>query len=212
MIAFLGWNPGGTEEILSMDEMIEKFSFEKVGKSGAKFDLKKADWFNHQHMKNADNYKLAEMWKRNLVKSLLEDNDTTEFNLPGIFDTKFGTDYIPKVCELLKEKVSNINDFYKSGKYFFVAPTPTLGSEHSAFLAEVIANVTKDEVFNHDSLRAVFDASVKATGVDAREAGMILRIAVTGMKVGPPLFDAMALIGKNESLNRIASNVAVNHE
>lgn len=199
MIAFLGWNPGGKEEILSMDDMIDKFSLSKVGKSGAKFDLRKAEWFNHQHMKNSDGRKLMDLWMPLLKKE-------TEF-VGG-----FSPSYITSVCDLLKEKVSNINDFWDSGKYFFVDPSPSLSAEHSSFLSEVISNITLDEEFSHDSIRYAFDKSVKAMNVDAREAGMILRIAVTGSKVGPPLFDAMALIGKNISLNRIASNVAVNHE
>jgi len=209
MVAFLGWNPGGTDEVFTMDEMIDKFSLDRVGKSGAKFDLKKANWFNHQHMMKSDNDDLAKLWISNggLYNGAMGvwSTDATKQRVDSF-------EYVSKVCGLLKEKVSNINDFWNSGKYFFIAPEPSLGTEHSSFLAEVIANITKDEVFNHDSLRAVFDASVKATGVDAREAGMVLRIAVTGMKVGPPLFDAMELIGKNESINRIASNVVVNHE
>lgn len=206
MIAFLGWNPGGTDEIFSMDEMIDKFSLDRIGKSGAKFDLKKANWFNHQHMLRADNKVLAQMWidSGDLVNGVMKEGKV----VPKIDDFE----YVASVCGLLKEKVSDVNKFWESGKYFFVTPNPTLGNEHSPFLAEMISNITKDETFNHDSLRASFDAAVKASSVDAREAGMILRVAVTGMKVGPPLFDAMALIGKNESLNRIASNVVVNHE
>lgn len=207
MIAFLGWNPGGTEEILSMDEMIDKFSFSKVGKSGAKFDLKKANWFNHQHMKKATNEALAKMWieSGNLVNGAMNECKISSPNIDSF-------EYLAKVCGLLKEKVSNIHEFWNSGKYFFVTPDPSVGIENTPFLAEVITNVSKDEVFNHDSLRAAFDVSVKESGIDAREAGMILRLAVTGMKVGPPLFDVMELIGKTESLNRIASNVVVNHE
>jgi len=50
MLAFLGWNPGSEKEIFSMTELIEAFTFEKVGKSGSKFDPEKAKWFNHQYL------------------------------------------------------------------------------------------------------------------------------------------------------------------
>jgi glutamyl-tRNA synthetase len=217
MLAFLGWNPGDTVELMSMDEMINKFSLERVGKAGAKFDLKKTDWFNHQYLIKSDNDTLAALWGKDLIKNLLEDKETSDKNLPGIIDEKvrgFGgkDSYVSKVCGLLKQKVSNINMFWERGRYFFIPPKPSLSSENSAFIAEVIAGLSGIDDFTHDNIRIAFDEAVKSSGEDPRNAGKLLRIAVTGMEIGPPLFDVIELLGKNESLNRLAANVVINHE
>ena len=63
MLAFLGWNPGTEQEIFSMDELIEAFSLDKVGKHGAKFDPEKAKWFNHQYLMKKDDAEIAELFK-----------------------------------------------------------------------------------------------------------------------------------------------------
>jgi glutamyl-tRNA synthetase len=206
MIALLGWSPGGNIEIMSMDVMTELFSFEKVGKSGAKFDLKKAEWVNAQHMLVIDNEVLGRMW----FNDFLYKSRPTEFT--AWLDTKFKENpdfsdqelYIEKVCGLLKQKVSNISKFWDSGKYFFVAPTPTnVNAEDAPFLTDFINQIIKNSIFNHDSLRDAFNEAVKSSGKDARHAGMILRMVVTDIPVGPPLFDVMELLGMDESLKRL---------
>ena len=61
MLAFLGWNPGNSKELFTMDELIKEFSLERVGKSGAKFDPEKAKWFNQQHLRNKSNLELSSL-------------------------------------------------------------------------------------------------------------------------------------------------------
>lgn len=195
MIALLGWSPGNNVEIMSMDVMTELFSFEKVGKSGAKFDLKKAEWVNAQHMMITDNDLLALMW--------IDSGDIVS-KIKHTGPTAPTFEYIEKVCGLLKQKVSNISKFWDSGKYFFKAPTPTnVNAEDAPFLTDFISNIKANSIFNHDSLRESFNAAVKSSGKDARHAGMILRMVVTDIPVGPPLFDVMELLGMDESLKRI---------
>ena len=196
MIALLGWSPGNNIEIMTMDEMLEKFSLEKIGKSGAKFDLKKAEWVNHQHMMKTDDRELMKIW----MPLLKEEKE---------FVGGFSPSYITSVCGLLKEKVSNISKFWESGKYFFVTPIPTLDSDNSFLFADLIASLSSLESFDHDSIKNAFNESVVKYGEDARNAGKALRTAITGMPVGPPIFDIIALLGKTESLNRIASNIKV---
>jgi glutamyl-tRNA synthetase len=197
MVALLGWNPGGNVEIMSMDEMVEKFSFERIGKSGAKFDLKKADWVNHEHMKRASNEELADMWLK------------TPFMQHGFHFTR---EYAASVCGLLKEKVSNINKFWEAGMYFFTPPRqydkpvsadmiPFIKAfvQHPSFAIDAICE------FTHNDIRTAFDDAVAASSVDAREAGKVLRLAVCGMPVGPPLFDVMALLGREDTMLRLVA-------
>ena len=65
MLAFLGWNPGNSKELFTMDELIKEFSLERVGKSGAKFDPEKAKWFNQQHLRNKSNLELSSLMLEN---------------------------------------------------------------------------------------------------------------------------------------------------
>jgi glutamyl-tRNA synthetase len=226
IVALLGWSPGGNIELMTMDEMIEKFTLEKVGKSGAKFDLKKAEWFNHQYMLKSDNEKLALHWLRTDL------DDRTEFTkwcddfrmkntmvpiyttTPGEFPTSRIAHYVENVCGLLKEKVSNINMFWESGKYFFVDPSedtiPNIDHYQGDMegFAGVIAGWLMEKTENgisitHDNVKDAFNYAVTSSGVDARDAGRFLRFAITGMKVGPPIFDILPLIGVEASLNRI---------
>lgn len=221
MLAFLGWNPGGSEEIFNMDELIEKFSLEKIGKSGAKFDLKKAEWFNQQHMKKVDNSFLANMWYNDYIKVQRPEEFTAWLNtnlrtvVIGNHDTVEATsntvrmqEYIDAVCGLLKQKVGNVKDFWESGKYFFKAPIADSTLGESTFLTEMIAHL-KNDVITHDSARNAFNEAVKSSGEDARNAGMLLRKAVTGMNVGPPIFDVMSLLGLDETKKRLASHIVV---
>ena len=85
MLALLGWNPGDNEELFSLEKLVESFSLERVGKSGARFDPDKTKWFNQQYLRAKTNEELAQ-----LVKPLL--------------DKKYELDFISKVCALMKER------------------------------------------------------------------------------------------------------------
>jgi hypothetical protein len=89
-------------------------------------------------MKKTDGRKLMDVWMPLLKKE-------------PEFVGGFSPSYITGVCDLLKEKVANINDFWNSGKYFFITPIPSLGSEHSPFLAEIISNITRSSKLSNQS-------------------------------------------------------------
>ena len=103
-LAFLGWNPGDNRELFEMEDLINSFSLEKVGKSGAKFDFEKAKWFNQQYLRKKDKQELA--------------NDFSK--LAG---EKYQIDEkkLPEICELLKERTFSVNEMLKED-YFFVSP------------------------------------------------------------------------------------------
>ena len=102
MLAFLGWNPGTSKEMYSLDELIQDFSLERVGKSGAKFDPEKTKWFNQQHLRIKSNSELAE----SILPSL-------NYNV--------NTAFLEKVVELMKERATFSNELL-SEHYFFESP------------------------------------------------------------------------------------------
>jgi glutamyl-tRNA synthetase len=107
MLALLGWNPGTSQEIFSLDELVEAFSVERISKSGAKFDAAKTKWFNQQYLRSKDDKELAEIFEKELKSK-------------GI---QFDFDYIQSVCGLIKEKAQFITEFWSLASYFFEEPT-----------------------------------------------------------------------------------------
>ena len=106
MLALLGWNPGTEQEVFSMDELVELFSIERVGKSGSKFDPEKAKWFNHHYLSTLDIASVA-----GLLGDLLKEK--------GLSATE---EYIQQVVALTKERAVLIPDLYEQSWFFFKEP------------------------------------------------------------------------------------------
>lgn len=195
-LALLGWNPGGDEEIMDMDRLIEAFSLERIGKSGTKYDLAKADWFNQIYLRNKPESELLEPVKTELNKAGLE--------IPC-------EEYLLKAIALLKDRVTFVREFAQHGKYFFAAP--------HEFDAEMQKNKWNDkcpewmlgiatkfetlEVWKHAEMDAAFKAWAAEAGIGAGKVLPAFRLAVTGMAFGPSTFDVAELIGKDETLSRL---------
>lgn len=106
MLALLGWNPGTEQEILSMNQLIDLFSIERVGKSGSKFDPEKAKWFNHHYLSTLSDDKVAD-----LLAKILQDK--------GV---KSSRELIIRVCPLIKERANLIPDLWEQSWFFFTEP------------------------------------------------------------------------------------------
>ncbi len=106
MLALLGWNPGTEQEIFSMDELIEAFSIERVGKSGSRFDPEKAKWFNHQYLQRRTNNQLA-MEFREFLRAEGFHLDIVELEI---------------LVGMVKERVSFVKDIWEQTDFFFKAP------------------------------------------------------------------------------------------
>jgi glutamyl-tRNA synthetase len=106
-LAMLGWNDGTEQEIFTIEELISKFSIDRVHKGGAKFDYDKAKWYNHEWIKKLPAEKLLDS-----VKLILEDK--------GLIINE--RDYLQKVIELIKDRCVLLTDFYHQGIFFFQPP------------------------------------------------------------------------------------------
>ena len=195
MLAFLGWNPGTAKEVFNMDELIEAFSLERVGKAGAKFDFDKTNWFNQQYLRMNDGMALATQLKSYLAEENLVAEDT----------------YIAQVCDLMKERATFVHDILEEGRYFFEAPisydektikkkwkeqTPEIIKELSALLKALPS-------FDAESIGACFKAFLDAKGLGFGAVMPGFRLSVTGLGAGASMNDIAALLGKEEVLNRI---------
>lgn len=196
ILALFGWSPGDNVEVMPMDEMIAKFDLSKVNKAGARFDFKKATWISMQHMKNADDYELADEWMPDLLSRL--PNELVRRN------------YVARACSLIKERTPCISRFWENGSFFFVDPDVDLKAlvgvvtpEMTLFLTEFRDNLPANHnVWDADSLKSVFDTAVKSSGIKPRDAGVFLRAVLCGNKVGPSIFEVMVMIG-DDSFKRI---------
>ena len=109
-LALLGWNPGDDTEVMTVDELISKFSFAHCSRSGAKFAFDKAKWFNHTYLQAMDDATLAQ-----LFKPVLEAH--------GVNPADFSDEYIAAVVGLVKSRINFVGDLWDHARFFFAAPT-----------------------------------------------------------------------------------------
>ena len=199
MLSFLGWNPGTTQEIFSMPELIDTFSLERVGKAGAKFDFDKTRWFNQQYLRAKSSEELSEK-----LQEILKEQGIVK-------DNKF----VAQVCEQLKERATFVNDMWCEGKYYFEAPneydpktvrkkwkedTPLLLMEFKNKL-ELISD------FSSENIEFSFKEYLQEKDIGMGKLLPAFRLSLTGVGMGPSLFDIAALLGKKETIFRIESAI-----
>lgn len=205
MLSLLGWNPGTTQEIFSMEELIEAFSFERVSKSGAKFDPEKTKWFNQQYLRRKSDEELAKMFIPILEEKL---EDTKDARLM----TK---DYVEGVCKLVKEKAHFVGEFWEMGSYFFIAP--------EAYDADVIKKRWKDNVpefvgvlkedlkalniFKALEIEQTFKSTAEKMAISPGSVMQVFRVCLSGVGGGPVLFEMAELLGKDEVVKRLEKAV-----
>ena len=195
MLALLGWNPGTEQEIFTIDELINLFSLEKIQKAGARFDPAKAKWFNQQYLKARSNEELAELF-------------TPVLQQKGIHaDRK----YIEEVCNLVKERISFVNEMWQQSFYFFEAPDVYDLKVKNKFWKEETPELIKSisEIINTTNPfdTATLEGNVKEF-IETNNLGFgkvmnPLRLLLVGTNTGPHLFDIIKLLGKKETLKRI---------
>ncbi|QQL49068.1 glutamate--tRNA ligase [Mucilaginibacter ginkgonis] len=197
LLATLGWNDGTDQEIFTLDELVEKFSMERISKAGAKFDFEKAKWFNAEWIKTATATKLMPK-----VKDVFADNSLTVTD-----DEKLAI-----VIDMVKDRVTLLPDFYQQAGYFFELPKEyDLGAvkpkwtdaktDFFNMLIEVYNSVTNWE---HTELELQFKSLAETAGIKLGELMLPFRVMLVGGKFGPHVFDIAAVLGKEETVERIA--------
>lgn len=202
LLAMLGWNDGTDQEIFSLEELIEKFSLERIHKGGAKFDYEKAKWFNAEWIKRSSAEQLLPY-----VKTVLEDS--------GIYIADEANAL--KVIDLVKERCILLPDFYEQAAFFFTAPAeydleavkPKWTTEKTAFFKAFIQQINESESFESVELEASFKALAAANNLKVGEVMLPFRIMLVGGKFGPQVFEIAQTIGKEETISRIEKALIV---
>ncbi|HRC68026.1 MAG TPA: glutamate--tRNA ligase family protein, partial [Bacteroidales bacterium] len=204
MLALLGWNPGTEQEIFSLDELIDAFSLERVGKSGSRFDPEKAKWFNQQYLR-----------KRS-------DDELTQEFIPIL--KNLGVDcsweYVKESIHLVRERVSFVKEIWDQGWFFFKPPEKydeevikkRWKPETSQILQKFSDTLLHLDTFDQVHLDETIQNFLQENAVEMGALMSPLRICLTGGAIGPHLTEIMALIGKEETLHRIETALKkINH-
>ncbi|MDB5015408.1 MAG: glutamate--tRNA ligase [Mucilaginibacter sp.] len=196
LLATLGWNDGTDQEIFTLDELIEKFSLERVSKAGAKFDFEKAKWFNAEWIKKVKGERLKEK-----VKTILEDKGISVAD----------EDYLLKVINKVKDRCVLLPDFYQQAAYFFEQPKeydinsvkPKWTDAKTEFFNLLVDKLSAEKAWDAAGLEITFKALAEDKAIKVGELMLPLRIMLVGGKFGPHVFDIAELIGKVETIKRI---------
>lgn len=199
MLALLGWNPGTEQEIFTMQELIELFSLERVGKSGSRFDPEKTKWFNHQYLITKPDTDLAREFEAILKEKNIEAS----------------ADKVSRIVGLVKERATFVSEIWDHAYYFFQAPTEydekVIKKRWKGDVPEIVAEIKEilrgiEPFTSEKTEHAVKDFITK------KEASMGnvmngLRLCIVGTGAGAHLFDIFEIIGKKETLNRLEKGV-----
>lgn len=195
-IALMGWGVS-EDDVMTLNEMVQRFSVDSLTPSPAGINFQKLDHFNGTHIRLLTTEDLARRIKPYLVNAGLEvDNDT-----------------LLKVTPLIRERLVTLDDCIPFAAFFFketVEPSPEdlvakgLDAKQSAEIArkayDILASLPE---LSHQKAEPPMREFVERSGLSANQVFGILRVAVTGQKVSPPLFESMEVIGKAKVIERL---------
>jgi glutamyl-tRNA synthetase len=192
----LGWGHGD-DEIISREQAIEWFELDHVGKSPSRFDFKKLENLNGHYIREADDRRLAALIAPRL----------------GIDDGQ--TELLVKAMPELKARAHTVNQLAEGAEFLFAkrpiepdsAAKALLDETGRSLLGAAHASLSKVSDWNHDALDASIRAVAEAQGAKLGKLAQPLRAALTGRTTSPGIFDVLALLGKDESLARIADQM-----
>jgi glutamyl-tRNA synthetase len=190
-LALLGWSYDDRTTIMSREELIERFSFERVGASPATFDYKKLGWMNGVYIRNLSEDEFAER----LVAYLRE---------RGL---DWDEELVRRTAPLVQEKIAKLGDYPEFARFFFEdvdAATLELDGSRPVLAAarEVLGEL---EPFTAERIEPALRGLADELGLPPRKAFQPIRIAVTGSRISPSLFESLELLGRERSLERISA-------
>lgn len=192
-LGLMGWSFGGDREKFTLDEMVTVFSWDRMSLGGPVFDLNKLTWLNEQYIHERSYAQLAD----DLIK------------------WRVNKEYLLEVLPLFRERIKKLDEFIPSASYFFagdldysdVIAQMTIPEVAPADLKKALLDLVErfeaKDGFGKDMLEEVARGWVEANGYNSGKAFMLLRIAVTGRVASPPLFDVMAVLGKEITRRRL---------
>ena len=189
-LALLGWAPDGETTIMSRAELVERFSLERVTPSSAQFDYAKLDWMNGMY-----------------IRALASD-DFAHALLVWLGEQGYAWDaeLVRKAAPLVQEKLTRLEEFPAYARFLFedVAPAASEIDGGGPVIAAARDALADLEPFTADSIEAALRAVLEKLGLKPRQGFQPIRVAVTGSKISPGLFESIELLGRARALERLS--------
>lgn len=201
-LALLGWNPGDDTEVMSMDELIDKFDFHHCSKSGAKFAFEKGKWFNHTYIQAMDDARLAELFKPVMLEH-------------GVNPETFSDEYIRRAVAMVKSRVNFVSELWEHARFFFVAPEEydpkavkkRWSADTPRIMRELVGKLNAAGDFASAALEPQILGWIAEKEYHLGNVMNAFRLAVVGECKGPHMFDITELMGREETVRRIETAV-----
>ena len=194
-LALLGWNPGLDRDIFSMQEMIDLFSFDHVSKSGARFDFKKATWFNHEYIINKTDDEVTDMYMPILEsKGVKCDREKAKY-----------------IVSTVKNRIDFAKDLWEQTDFFFNRPTEydeksvkkRWKEDSPELMRQLIDKLQGIDNWEAKSIEDVIMPWIESNGLNTGTVMNSWRITAVGAAKGPFMFDIVAILGKEETIERL---------
>ena len=201
-LAFLGWNPGDERELFSLEALVEAYSVERTGHSGAQFDLDKLNWYNGQYLREKSVADLAEAVKPYLNAA----------------EIPYGEDTLHDAVALMQDRLAFAKDFPTEARFFFQDPTEAeyeqadkkrWKDDSADLLTAYAARLEALDTFDAETAEAELRALAEEREAGAGRIIHPTRLAVSGVGHGPSLFDLMAALGQDVCVRRMRRTVEV---
>ena len=182
-----------------MEELVEAFTLERVGKSGAKFDPEKAKWYNQQYLRSYNDAALAKIFQIKLKAEGIEASD----------------EHVAKVCSLIKEKTQFTAEFWDFGYYFFQKPESydekvirkRWNADAAQFFPAVADALEGLSDWNADTIETTFKSTAESLKLNPGRVMQLFRVLLSGQGGGPVLFEMTELLGQQEVVERLREGV-----
>ena len=200
-VALLGWTAGDDKELYTLDELVETFSFERLGKSAAKFDMKKFKWLNGQHI-------------RLLPIEELRARLTPILTAAGFDTTSKSVAWLTRMTEMCQKKLSTLNDIVAQTDFFFVEPAEYevkalkkqwLQEDSAVRMTAIQEALVGVDDWTETGIKAAIEEIAETTGLSFGKYVHPMRLALTGKSIGPGLFELAELLGRDTCAARMAA-------
>lgn len=210
-LALMGYSPADESEVMSIDEMIERFSLGRILQHPAIFDDEKLEWLNGVHIRRLSNDQLLER-----VIPILEQPESKN-GLPDSVARPIDYIYLSKLLPLVHERLKTLNDIVDAVDFFFVEDVslnleelPGRKSDYEIAknaLEQSVALLNEIDLIKPNEVESKFRFLVDSLGLKAGQVFTPIRVAITGKRFAPPLFETIVGIGRDRTISRIAKAI-----
>lgn len=188
-LATLGWNDGTEQEVFTKEELIAKFSLQRIQKAGARFDENRLFWLNGQHMRKLSTEQLSELAAGHWPESAKDADES----------------YKNEILDIVKDKLKTLAELASYTQFFFTEPKPPKLDDAKKQWIKASIESLEDSDFSRDDIESRLRKMSEELDLPPGKLFTTLRKTVTGQKVAPGLFETFEVLGKDKVIKRLRS-------